>query len=165
MKQCNAAKNIYVTTLDDTIPLLKGGGTGFIDWALADTICPKGWHIPTKEEWNTLENAMKEPNENKSDVATRLKDADSSFFFLSELYLNENGRTYAGTNNCALSVLPSGFMYESGKTEKFRASFLSSTQKSNAFIYTFIVQNYTDYVRNYYRNSIRCVMNSVNHEL
>jgi len=146
--------------------IIEGGGEfGLIDRTLADTICPKGWHIPTKKEWKTLENAMKEPNEKKSDVATRLKDADSSFFFLSELYLNENGRTYAGTNNCALSVLPSGFMYESGKTEKFRASFLTSTQKNNDFVYTFIVQNYTDYISNYYRNSIRCVMDPVSPEL
>ena len=145
--------------------IIEGGGEfGLIDRTLADTICPKGWHIPTKKEWKTLENAMKEPNEKKSDVATRLKDADSSFFFLSELYLNENGRTYAGTNNCALSVLPSGFMYESGKTEKFRASFLTSTQKNNDFVYTFIVQNYTDYISNYYRNSIRCVMDPVSPE-
>lgn len=139
--------------------IIEGGSEfGYINRALADTICPKGWHIPTKEEWESLDDAMRTSNEGGHDAATRMKGSDSSYFALSKLYLNENGRTYAGTDNCALNILPSGFMYESGKTLDFRGSFLSLTQKSDAFIYTFIVQNYTDYVRNYYRNTIRCVM-------
>lgn len=135
-----------------------GGGTGLIDQILADTICPKGWHIPTKEDWDTLDFAMKTNDESNYNIATRIKSSDSVFFSMSKMYPNQHDRTLAGTDNCALSVLPSGFMHQDGETLEFRASFLTTTQKSDAFIYTFIVQNYTDYVRNYYRNSIRCVM-------
>lgn len=138
------------------------GGTwmGKIDYILADTICPKGWHIPTKDEWKNLENALKVSDDNNSDVANRMKSADSVLFSISKTYPNEQDRTTVGTDNCALSVLPSGFMFQDGETLKFRASLWTSSQKNANFAYTFRVANDIDYVRNYYRNSIRCVMDS-----
>ena len=146
--------------------IIEGGAEfGLIDRTLADIICPKGWHIPTKDEWKTLENAMKVSNDNNSDVANRMKSADSVFFSISKLHLNEHDRTLAGTDNCSLSILPSGFMYEGGRTLKFSASILSSTQKNNDFIYIFTVQSDVEYMSNDYRNSIRCVMDSVNSNL
>ena len=146
--------------------IIEGGGEfGLIDRTLADTICPKGWHIPAQEEWKILESAMIVSGESGTDAAIRMKSADSNFFAISKIHLNESDQTYAGTDNCALNVLPSGFMFQGGITKKFRASFLTSTQKNNDFVYTFIVQNYADYVSNYYRNSIRCVMDPVNSEL
>ncbi len=143
----------------------EGAEFGLIDRTLADIICPKGWHIPTKDEWKTLENAMKVSNDNNSDVANRMKSADSVFFSISKLHLNEHDRTLAGTDNCSLSILPSGFMYEGGRTLKFSASILSSTQKNNDFIYIFTVQSDVEYMSNDYRNSIRCVMDPVSPEL
>lgn len=139
--------------------IIEGGAEfGLIDKALADSVCPKGWHIPTKEEWKTLNNAMRIDGEPSGNTASRMKSADSDFFAISKKHLNESDRTYVGTDNCALTVLPSGFMFQDGITKKFRASFLTSTQINNDFVYTFVVQNYTDYISNYYRNSIRCVM-------
>lgn len=143
----------------------NGKEFGLIDKTLADTICPRGWHIPTKEEWKVLDSAMRVEGESSGNAANRMKSADSNFFAISKIHLNESDRTYAGANNCALNVLPSGFMFQGGVTKKFRASFLTSTQKNNDFVYTFIVQNYTDYISNYYRNSIRCVMDPVDPEL
>ena len=102
----------------DTTPLLKGGEFGLIDRTLADTICPKGWHIPAQEEWKILESAMIVSGESGTDAAIRMKSADSLFFSISKLHLNEYDRTYPGTDNCALSVLPSGFMYEGGENFK-----------------------------------------------
>ena len=136
----------------------NGEEFGLIDKALADSVCPKGWHIPTKEEWKILNNAMRIDGEPSGNTASRMKSADSDFFAISKKHLNESDRTYVGTDNCALTVLPSGFMFQDGITKKFRASFLTSTQINNDFVYTFVVQNYTDYISNYYRNSIRCVM-------
>lgn len=136
----------------------NGDRFGLIDNTLADTICPKGWHIPSKNEWEKLEKTMIAPHENGFDAATRMKGADSNYFALSKLYLNENGRTYTGTDNCALNILPSGFMYEGGETLKFRASILSSTQKNSDFVYVVVMGNTVEYISNVYRNSIRCVM-------
>ena len=136
----------------------NGEEFGLIDKALVDTICPKGWHIPTKEEWKTLNNTMRIDGESSDNTAARMKSADSNFFAISKKHLNESDRTYVGTDNCALNVLPSGFMFQDGVTKKFRASFLTSTQINDDFVYTFVIQNHTDYISNYYRNSIRCVM-------
>ncbi|MBQ3714758.1 MAG: hypothetical protein II892_04125 [Fibrobacter sp.] len=136
----------------------NGNRFGLIDSVLADTICPKGWHIPTKEEWKILENAMKASDDNNSDVANRMKSADTIFFSISKLYPNEHDRTLAGTDNCALSILPSGFMYEGGRTLIFNASILSSTQKNSDFVYVVVMGNTVEYISNVYRNSIRCVM-------
>ena len=75
----------------------NGEEFGLIDNALADTICPNGWHIPTKEEWEILENAMKVSGETSANVANRMKSADSNYFAVSKLYINESKkRTYEG---------------------------------------------------------------------
>lgn len=140
--------------------IIEGGAEfGLIDSALADTICPKGWHVPTKGEWEKLESAMKVSGENGSDVATRMKSADSIFFSISKMYPNPHDRTDVGTDNCALSVLPSGFMYTSGRTLEYRASLWIFTQKNADFVYTFRVANDIGYVSNNFRNGVRCVLN------
>lgn len=139
--------------------IIEGGEEfGLIDSVLADTICPKGWHMPTMDEWGILENSMKVSGDKVADVATRMKGADSVFFAISRLHSNENDRSYAGTDKCALTVLPSGFMYESGRTLKNRASLWTSTQKNADFVYTFRIANDVGFVSHYFGNSIRCVM-------
>ena len=144
----------------------EGKEFGLIDKILADTICPNGWHIPSKEEWGILDSIMKVDGESSSYAATRMKSANSVFFAISKLHLNEHDRTYVGTDNCALSVLPSGFMYESGRTLKNRASFFTSTQNNIDVVYVFGVSNNSGVASIHeYRNSIRCVMDSVNPEL
>lgn len=152
-------KESLCSTFGGYYSIIEGGERfGLIDRALADTVCPKGWHIPTKEEWESLGNAMIMSDENSHDAATRMKGADSSFFALSMLYLNENGRTYAGTDDCALNILPSGFMYESGRTLEFRASILSSSQKDADFVYVVEMGKEVEYLSNVFKSSIRCVM-------
>ena len=136
----------------------RGEWMGSIDDALADTICPKGWHVPTKEEWESLDNAMITSDESSHDAATRMKGADSIYFAISKMHLNEHDRTLAGTDNCALDILPSGFMYLDGETLKFRASFLSSTQESSRLLTAFSVGGETGFRIQNYRDPIRCVM-------
>lgn len=146
--------------------IIEGGvWMGQIDYILADTICPKGWHIPTADEWKTLEDAMKVSDDNNSNVSNRMKSADSILFSISKLYPNEHDRTLAGTDNCALSILPSGFMYESGRTLNFRASFLTSTQESARLVTAFTVGRETNFWIQNYRDAIRCVMDSINPKL
>lgn len=143
----------------------NGEWFGSIDIPLTDTICPKGWHIPTKEEWESLKDAMTVSGDNNSDVANRMKSADSIFFSMSKIHYNKSDRTYTGTDDCGLSLIPSGVMNNGGQTTESGAIFLSSTQKNSSSIYTIIVRNYTEYSFQNHKNTIRCVMNSINHEL
>lgn len=139
--------------------IIEGGAEfGLIDSALADTICPKGWHIPTKEDWEILENAMKASGETGADAATRMKSANSDLFVISKKWSNESWRTDAGTEECAFDVIPSGFMYGDGETFVFGTDFLSKTQNSDDFVVTFRVTNGTGFTYQRFRNSVRCVM-------
>lgn len=103
--------------------------------------------------------------ENKTSAASRLKSSDSTFFSMSSTQINELNRTYAGTDDCELNILPSGFMYEGGKTLEFNASLLSSTQEDSNFIATYRIGNKCSFEIQNYRDAIRCVMDSVNPEL
>jgi len=143
----------------------NGKWMGNIDIDLADTICPKGWHIPQKHEWERLEKKMIMPGENKTNAASRMKSSDSSFFAMSSTQINELNRTYVGTDDCSLSILPSGFMYEGGMTLEFNASLLSSTQEDSHFISTYRIGNKSSFEIQNYRDAIRCVMDPVNPEL
>ena len=136
----------------------KGEWFGSIDIPLTDTICPKGWHIPTKGEWESLEGAMKASSDNNSDVANRMKSADSNSFAMSKMHYNKSKRISTGTDDCGLSFIPSGVMNDGGQTIESGAIFLSSTQKDTSSIYTIIVGNHTEYYFQNHKNTIRCVM-------
>ena len=143
----------------------NGEWFGPIDRALTDTICPDAWHVPTKEEWKTLYSIMNVKGEPYSESATRMKSADSIFFAISKLYLNENGRTYVGTNDCGLNISPSGVMENGGKTTESGAIFLTSTQQDSSSVFTIIIRNYIKFYFQNHKNIIRCVMDSVSSEL
>ena len=34
--------------------IVNGDGHGPLDWDVVDSVCPKGWHVPTRTEWETL---------------------------------------------------------------------------------------------------------------
>lgn len=143
----------------------NGKAIGKIDEVLADTICPKGWHIPTKDEWEKLEKNLIVSGENNTTVASRIKSSDSSFFVISRNWPNEYDKMDAGTDDCALRSIPSGYLFDYGLPHKTSASFLTSTQEDNKFVETFRIANMTDFTRNVFRNSIRCVMDPVSPEL
>ena len=142
--------------------IIEGGAEfGLIDSALADTICPKGWHIPTKEDWEILENAMKVSGETGTDAATRMKSADSGYFAISKNWFNAYDRMGSGTDDCALGVIPSGQMYGSGDNFKTSAFFLSNSQQNVDFLYVYRVADGADFSYQGYRSSVRCVFDVI----
>ena len=64
------------------------------DWATAKTICPSGWHLPSKTEWAALITAVG----GEETAGTKLKSAND---------WNHDG--VAGTNNFGFSALPGGY--------------------------------------------------------
>ena len=139
--------------------IIEGGSEfGYINRALADTICPKGWHIPTKEEWEDLNKKFRVDGEKESGVIDRMKSNDSIFFEISKSFPNKNSRMIVGNDDCLFSVIPTGFMVSEGKFYESGAFFLSSTQKDNHFVYSFRITNNLNFLSHEYRNTIRCVM-------
>jgi len=71
-------------------------------------ICPSGWHIPSDDDWDELENLAHElgnPAEGKSTEGTKLK---------SKSGWNNNGN---GTDELGFSALPGGLGYSGGSFE------------------------------------------------
>ena len=71
-------------------------------------VCPKGWHLPTKEEWKKLV----EP------IASGVRDQTTYWSYLGasvELKTADGWKEYStstsGTNAAGFSALPAGFMY------------------------------------------------------
>jgi len=63
------------------------------NWATAKTACPTGWHLPSDDEWTTLENTVG----GRSTAGTKLKSAEG---------WNKGGN---GTDDYAFSALPGGY--------------------------------------------------------
>ena len=65
-------------------------------------LAPKGWHIPTKDEWIALYNYLGGENE----AGGKLKESDTTHW----LYPNTGG-----TNSSGFTALPGGIRYNSGR--------------------------------------------------
>jgi uncharacterized protein (TIGR02145 family) len=67
------------------------------DWATAKAVCPSNWHLPTKGDWDTLDNHI-----GGSSTAGRLKSTSG---------WNSNGN---GLDTYGFSALPGGRRYSGG---------------------------------------------------
>ena len=84
-------------------------------WDAATTACPKGWRLPSKEEWGTFESV------------------DGSLLKSNTGWV----RGYAGVDMYDFSVLPAGCRYDDGDfaDEGYDAYFWSSTEFAGRFAY------------------------------
>ena len=81
-------------------------------------VCPKGWHLPSKDEWNALIMAV----DGFSTTGYRIKSASG---------WSEDGN---GLDDLSFSALPAGLRYESGEEFCYRgtgAFFWSSTESDS----------------------------------
>ncbi|MBR6123504.1 hypothetical protein IKQ19_07920 [Candidatus Saccharibacteria bacterium] len=139
--------------------IIKNGDRfGPIDDALVDTICPKGWHIPTKVEWQELESNMINSGESEVLIASRMKSDDTIYFAFSKKYSHKDAKMESGSDDCAFNILPSGSMVNDGSFYNTGAYVLSKTQKNTNSLEVFHVTNYFDFFFQGYRDPIRCVM-------
>lgn len=131
----------------------NGSFANAVDDSLVKNICPKGWHLPSIEEWKKM---IKEIGdfEGKEKTANRLK--KDTVFWHSGIGLN--------TNDCFFSALPMG-MYVgrfAGKYEGItffyhNAVFLSSSVDSLGQIETIKIAVEVNVFNNYPKLPIRCV--------
>ncbi len=114
-------------------------------------VCPSGWHLPSKAEWETLFNAVGD-----SSAGTKLKSTSG--------WNNYNGKDGNGTDAFGFSALPAGYRISSGNggAEGLSAYFWSSTEDGIYYAYTMYLSNNDDgayLVGDNKRNgfSVRCV--------
>lgn len=88
-----------------------------LDMDLIDTVCPHGWHVPSKGEWSTLFNIMGGDDEEK--ICNRLKSSEKKYFPIE--------RNPAGSDICRFEAIPSGYNRDEAiYTDSY---YLTSTQQ------------------------------------
>lgn len=125
-------------------------------------VCPEGWHLPSKEEFEILSETVTngDPYE---DIGTKLK---STSGWVYEEIMKEDGN---GTDNFCFSGLPTG--YRTGKADAEYdylgewTSYWSSTEVSEYNTYHFYLSKFTRYAplqhsEKYNTASIRCIKDS-----
>ncbi len=121
-------------------------------------VCPNGWHLPSKAEWETLFNAVG----GKSTAAKVLK-ATSGW----NSSVNAEGWSSSGngTDAFGFSALPAGYRYGDGSCikEGVSAYFWSSTENNSNYVYCMSLSYDDDVAYLGYDNksagiSVRCLM-------
>jgi uncharacterized protein (TIGR02145 family) len=124
-------------------------------------ICPTGWHVPTDNEWCTLENEVDYGTILCSSIGWRGTDAGSN---LKETGTNHwNAPNTGATNSSGFTDLPGGFRYPIGSfTDMGTHSYLWSSSESGTvaqvrgMYYTF-TQVIRDFIDKAYGFSVRCL--------
>lgn len=73
------------------------------DWETAKKVCPAGWHLPTDDEWKTLEQCLEMSISDANDTGQR---GSIGYKFKSTSGWGAGGN---GTNSSSFSALPGGY--------------------------------------------------------
>lgn len=121
------------------------------NWETACDVCPKGWHLPSEDEWNTLINYLG----GKEMAGGKLKETDT---------IHWNNPNLNATNESGFSALPGGFRFDNENyfTYGYNAFFWSSTELYGYLGYNIIISNDNAAVGNddtnkEYGFSVRCI--------
>ena len=118
---------------------------------LIKTLCPQGWHLPSRKEWKKLFDIMGEDPHN---AATRLRNSDKAFY--------PDPQNPSGSDDCHFHAIPGG----GNKSDNYHsvARYLCSTQPfvdglDIALIYEHVAFNEVLINANAYRYGypIRCI--------
>lgn len=90
-------------------------------YAIVDSnhIAPKGWHVPTQDEWETLINFLG----GRRLAGGKMKSVDG--------WISTQGDNRNGDNSSGLNILPAGYRLSSYSGEGEFSSFWSSTETIN----------------------------------
>jgi uncharacterized protein (TIGR02145 family) len=115
----------------------------------ARQICPSGWHVPTKNEWNTLINFAGGENE----AGNRLKEKG---------IVHWNGPNSGASDAYGFTALPGGYRTSTFDPPGFYAIWWSSTPESpeDSWIMTLVANNSNAYIERqgkFAGHAIRCV--------
>lgn len=120
-------------------------------------VCPDGWHLPSKDEWNILFNAV----DSFSGAGSKLSDSGVKLRSTSGWSRSGNG-----TDDFSFSALPAGYWRhgEGYYSEGYRAYFWSSSEEDSYGAYSMVLYDnidraYQEYDHKNNELSVRCVKN------
>ena len=101
---------------------------GLYSWETAIDVCPEGWHLPSDDEWKTLEATLGMTQTEIDDTGWRGTDQGGQMKVTGIEYWSEpNG---AATNESGFSSLPAGNRYDgiAYDAQSFSTYYWSSTE-------------------------------------
>ena len=121
------------------------------DWNTAKQVCPRGWHLPSDEEWKTMEEFL------SGSVGGKLKETGNSHW---------RSPNTGATNSSGFAALPGGCRDDGGDFSYlgYYADFWSSSENGASRAWDRILGYYNDGVYRgndyrYYGFSARCLQN------
>jgi uncharacterized protein (TIGR02145 family) len=117
-------------------------------WAVAGSVCPSGWHLPSKTEWETLFSAVG----GESTAGKALKSSSG---------WSSSGN---GTDDFGFSALPAGELDDDIYSGKEQGAFIWSSTKGDSELVAYALHLYYEYgaaIFGYYNKdfgfSVRCI--------
>ncbi len=129
----------------------------------AQGICPSGWHIPTDDEWKTLEMALGMSSSDANNTGWRGTDEGSKLAGNESLWWDGNLDQNANFGTSGFMGLPAGFTGNGSFFGlKFYTFIMSSSESSGTYVWRRRLDyNYTQVMRDNgpksYGFSVRCV--------
>lgn len=131
----------------------------FYDWSEAMKVCPEGWHLPTKQEWQTMVKKISEQN--------GLAQSDDSFMGVARLLKVKSGWQPSWGNRNGVDELGFGIV-PAGLHDSFRNEDSYLGKEARFWTATEGMEYHPDFVQvktkisffampNYYACSVRCV--------
>jgi len=125
------------------------------DWETATTVCPKGWKLPSREDWNRLVATV-----GGEEIASKKLKSMSGWN-----NREDDGKSGNGTDNYGFSALPGGYRNYSGGSfdgAGYYGSWWTATERGSGNAYYRDMDYYNNDASegNYYKSngqSVRCV--------
>jgi len=166
------AENLYYVGDKDTAWCYNGKDVlcdafgALYTWNTAKTICPKGWHLPSREEWDRLaESVGGTKAEDFTEDAHKWDGAGKKLKSISIFYWKDGGG--GGTDTYGFSALPGGYLgLGIGFDEAlWTGTWWTATERDKSKAYVKVMRSYRDGVGEWKHDKgggsyVRCVANN-----
>ena len=124
---------------------------GFLDRDIVDSVCPKGWHVPTKVEWEILAESV-------DGVVNRLL-KEEAILAMDSIAIEYQKKDGGPIDACGFSALYAGYYdYSGGLSSVFRATyFTTSTMLNTGAAYVVVIDDIIGIQSIGTKKSIRCI--------
>ena len=128
--------------------LMENGG---LSQDLIDTICPRGWHIPSKEEWEILGKSV-------DNVVPRVI-SENAYSTMDSIRAYDYQKKGGPVDACGFSAIFAGYYYFNGSLEEFfeNSHYWSSSRYDEVTTYSMAINEIFDFIPIRTKQSIRCI--------